>query len=76
MKNNADLRRKEEFFKVGERVYLCLQPYRQTSIPKCQNLKLATQLYETFEVEARKDEVAYKLKLLAGAQIHTIFHIP
>lgn len=45
MKQRADLRRAEREFKVGDFVYLRLQPYRQTSVNFRRNTKLAPRFY-------------------------------
>lgn len=75
MKKNADRERKEQISSVREKVYLLLQPYRQTSMAQRWHLKLAPRFYGPYKVEARIGAVAYRLKLPEGALIHPIFHI-
>lgn len=45
MKALADKGRTNRHFEVGDRVYLRLQPYRQSSIALRRNLKLAAKYY-------------------------------
>ncbi|PHT88037.1 hypothetical protein T459_10143 [Capsicum annuum] len=45
MKVNADKRRTEREFKVGDWVFLKLQPYKQTSIAVKKSLNLASKYY-------------------------------
>lgn len=75
MKIQADKRRTERHFEVGDQVYLKLQPHIQTSVATRSNQKLAFRYYGPFEVLARIGSVAYKLKLPAGSQIHPVVHV-
>ncbi|KAL0303316.1 UNVERIFIED_CONTAM: hypothetical protein Sradi_6199700 [Sesamum radiatum] len=75
MKVNADKRRTEREFKVGDYVYLGLQPYRQRSVHLRKNLKLAPKYFGPFLIEAKIGAVAYRLKLPPNANIHPIFHV-
>ncbi|KAK4346772.1 hypothetical protein RND71_033111 [Anisodus tanguticus] len=45
MKVNADRKRTEREFNIGDWVFLKLQPYRQTSIALRRSLKLASKYY-------------------------------
>ena len=71
----ADRNRSERTFQVGEKVYLKLQPYGQSSVANRPCPKLAYKFYGPFEVEARIGEVAYRLKLPEHSQIHPVFHV-
>ncbi|GAA0145053.1 hypothetical protein LIER_05334 [Lithospermum erythrorhizon] len=63
MKRFADHSRTDRTFKVGEQVYLKLQPYRQNSVALRKNLKLVAKYYGPFEVLEKIGPVAYRIKL-------------
>ena len=75
MKKQADLRRRELKFKVGDEVYLKLRPYRQRSLAKKRCEKLAPKLYGPYRIMEEIGEVAYRLDLPPEAMIHNVFHI-
>ncbi|GAB2276116.1 hypothetical protein Dimus_039172 [Dionaea muscipula] len=74
-KHYADKKRTEKSFKVGEFVFLRLQPYRQTTLALRKNLKLAARYYGPYKILAAIGPVAYRLELPSTAAIHPVFHV-
>lgn len=75
MKQIYDRGHKERSFQPGSYVYVHLQPYRQHSLEKWMNMKLAAKFYGPFQVLERIGEVAYKLALPASSKVHLVFHV-
>lgn len=74
MKLQADKKRSERSFEVGDRAYLKLQPYVQTSVSRRANHKLSFKYYGAYVILARIGAVAYKLDLPEDSKIHPVFH--
>lgn len=75
MKERADGKRRDVTYEVGEMVYLKLRPYRQTSVARRGNQKLAPRLNGPFEILERIGQVAYRLKLPPTSTVHPVFHV-
>ena len=75
MKHQADQHRSERTFQVGDMVFLCLQPYKQSSLKIKGHQKLAPKFYGPYKVIQKIGSVAYKLELPPSSPIHPIFHV-
>lgn len=62
-------------FKVGDWVWLKIQPYRQLTVARKSFNKLSPKFYGPFEVLARIGSVSYRLRLPETTQIHDVFHV-
>ena len=75
MNSYVDAKRTEREFKVGDWVYLRLQPYKQDTVALRKNLKVATKLFGRYEVLERIGFVAYELAMSDNSRVHTVFHV-
>ncbi|MCH79693.1 Ty3/gypsy retrotransposon protein [Trifolium medium] len=75
MKAHADKKRTDVEFKVGDKVLVKLQPYRQHSAALRKNQKLSMRYFGPFNIIAKVGTVAYKLELPPTAKIHSVFHV-
>ncbi|GJS99092.1 hypothetical protein Tco_0820262 [Tanacetum coccineum] len=62
-------------FKVGDKVFIKLQPDRQITLAKCLFNKLAKRFYEPYEIVERIRKVSYRLALPVTSKIHPVFHV-
>lgn len=75
MKSQADKKRTERQFYVGDKVYLKLQPYIQMTVARRSNQKLSFKYFGPYEILQKIGAVAYKLKLPEGSRIHPVVHV-
>ena len=75
MRKQADQRRTEREFKVGDWVSVRLQPYKQVSLKQGGKNKLAPKFYGPYEITKKIYQVAYKLQLPDKSRIQNVFHV-
>jgi hypothetical protein len=75
MKSQADKRRSDRQFQVGDSIFLKLQPYIQTSLASRSNSKLCFKYFGPFTIIDKIGNAAYKLQLPHGTSIHPVFHV-
>ena len=76
MRKAADANRREVNYQTRDWVMLKLRPYRQVSAkgPQAAMGKLTKRFYGPFQILDRIGKAAYRLKLLEGTRIHSVFH--
>jgi hypothetical protein len=76
MKQQVDQHHSEISFKVGDWVFLRLQPYKQMSLKQAKkDNKLSPKYYGPYKVLQNIGTMAYKLELPTSSQVHPIFHV-
>lgn len=75
MKRQANKKRSERSFAVGDMVFLKMQPYIQSSIALRANHKLLFKFYGPYQVLSRVGEVACHLDLPESSRIHPVVHV-
>nr|GEW37420.1 hypothetical protein [Tanacetum cinerariifolium] len=68
MEEKVNHKRRDVEFKVGDKVFVMLQPYRQTTLVKRLSNKLAKRFYGSYEIVERVRKVAYRLALPVTSQ--------
>ena len=75
MKQQVDKGHSEHQFAEGDRVFLRLQPYKQTSLKAEYCQKLAPKFYGPYTVLKCVGQVAYQLALPSQSKLHPVFHV-
>ena len=75
MRQQANQRRTEREFEVGDWVFVRLQPYKQVSLKSGGKHKLAPKFYGLYQIIQNISQVAYKLQLTDKSRIHNVFHV-
>ncbi|KAD2805340.1 hypothetical protein E3N88_38717 [Mikania micrantha] len=75
MKSQADQKRRDLSFEVGDAVVLRIQPYRQRSLSKKRCEKLSPRFFGPYFITKKVGKVAYELALPADSRVHPVFHV-
>lgn len=75
MKKQADKKRSECQFQVGDMVFVKIQPYVQSTLAARANQKLSFKYYGHFQIISKIGTVAYKLQLPPSTTVHPVFHV-
>jgi hypothetical protein len=75
MKFYADNNRSFRQFQTGDKVYVKLQPFAQSSVVHRPCAKLSFKYFGPFLIVERIGSTAYKLQLPDSAAIHPVFHV-
>ncbi|OMO49727.1 reverse transcriptase [Corchorus capsularis] len=75
IKQQAEKKRSDREFIVGDFVYFKLQPYRQMSVVQRSNHKLSARYFGPYQIVKKVGKVAYELALPNGSKVHPIFHV-
>ncbi|KAK9070431.1 hypothetical protein SSX86_010833 [Deinandra increscens subsp. villosa] len=75
MVQQANKKRKDKQFQIGDWVYLRLQDYRQQSVEGRSNHKLSKRFFGPYKILERIGKLAYRLELPSSSRIHPVFHV-
>ncbi|OIT19855.1 hypothetical protein A4A49_55317, partial [Nicotiana attenuata] len=75
MTAQANKHRSDRQFKVGDWVYLKIQPYRQVTLSSSHFSKLSTKYYGSYQILQKIGPVAYQLSLPPQLLLHPTFHV-
>lgn len=75
MKHQADKNRSERILAVGDKVFIKLQPYVQSSVAKRASHKLSFKYFGPFTITDRIGQVAYRVALPENSTVHLVFHV-
>ncbi|XP_070050282.1 uncharacterized protein [Nicotiana tomentosiformis] len=75
MKVQADKRKTDRSYQVGDWVFIKLQPYMQLSLNNHSYQKLSAKFFDLFQIIAKVGQVAYNLALPLHYKIHPTFYV-
>lgn len=75
MRSQANRRRRQVDYEVGDMVFLKIQPYKMKKLSKRVNKKLSPRYYGPYEILQKIGAVAYKLELPEDTKVHPVFHV-
>ena len=73
-KSQADLKRTQKEFQVGEHVFIKVRP-NKSSLKLGSSAKLAPRYCGPFQILSKMGHVAYQLDLPPNLKVHNVFHI-
>lgn len=75
MQIQANKKRRDYTFAIGDFVWLWIQPYCQTSVNRRTSQKLSKRFFRPFPILHRIGAITYKLQLPNSSRIHPVFHV-
>lgn len=75
MKQQIDQHCTKREFKEGDRVFIRIQPYKQSSLKQQRKNKLSPKYYGPYQIIKKISSVAYGLKIPDHCRIHNTFHV-
>jgi hypothetical protein len=75
IKQQANLKRIDREFEVGDWVFIPLQPYKQNNLKNLKNHKLSPKFYGPYRIRKRVGQVAYSLDISNKGRLHDVFHV-
>ena len=75
MKQQADCKRSDRHFEIGDLVYIKLRLYKQQSMVHRSSLKLSAKFFGSYLVVEKIGQVAYRVALPERAKIHPVSHV-
>ena len=75
MTQQANKRRMERTFEIGDWVYLRLQPYVQQSLMPRSSHKLSFRCFGPYQISQKVGAVSYRLHLPESSKIHPVVHV-
>ncbi|RDX94894.1 Tf2-9, partial [Mucuna pruriens] len=74
MKKSVNAHRRDVTYSVRDWIYVCIRPYRQTSVSGVHYNKLVKIYCGLYQIKEVLGPVAYRLDLPESAKIHPVFH--
>ena len=75
MKKQADQGHSERQFVEGDKVFLQMKPYKQTSLKVEHCQKLVPKFYGPYTILRHVGQVAYQLAFPSHSKLHIVFHV-
>jgi len=75
IKQQVDLKIIDHEFKVGDWVFIRLQPYKYNTLKNLKNHKIAPNFYVPYQIQTRLDQVSYALDIPNKGRLHDVFYV-